>query len=261
MCRANRSGNTMIVSSASEPQISVRAAPRPLTRPALPAVLTGIFAANLAHDELLTPRDRQGLSDAAQEDLPMRVTFGTDVPLETANRLPRNEAVAMHADEARPELLLQLGKRFLEQVLALGRADGDVLELRLEVDDLFDWNEDDPRALGDRQEAPRGRWQLVQLRTGKRLEPRYLLQRGQQSLHPYGLHQVIDRVHLEGRDRMLVISRCENQHRRHRELEQVPGQLDAVHIRHVDVGEHEVSGRAAEQTERLAPARRLADDH
>ena len=37
-------------------------------------------------------------------------------------------------------------------------------------------------------------------------------------------------------------------------------ELDAVHLRHVDVGEHEVGGHRVQQLERLAAVRRLADD-
>ena len=37
-------------------------------------------------------------------------------------------------------------------------------------------------------------------------------------------------------------------------------ELDAVHVRHVDVGQHEIGGRALQQVERLAAVLRLADD-
>ncbi len=40
----------------------------------------------------------------------------------------------------------------------------------------------------------------------------------------------------------------------------MPGQLDAVHVRHVDVGEHEVGRRRMQDVERLAAVLRLADD-
>ena len=87
-----------------------------------------------------------------------------------------------------------------------GGADRDVLELGLEVDDLLDRDQHDARALGHRQEAPRGRRQLVELRRGHRLQPRHLLQRGEQPLHAHRLHQVVDRVDLERLQRVLVVA-------------------------------------------------------
>ena len=87
-----------------------------------------------------------------------------------------------------------------------------------------------------------------------------LSQRRQQALHAHRLDQIVDRMDLERRDRMLVIRGRENQHRRHRQLEQMPRQLDAVHVGHVDVGQHEVGRRRTEQRQRLATAARLADD-
>src|SRR5262249_5377329 len=137
---------------------------------------------------------------------------------------------------------------------------GDVLQLRFEIDDVLDRNQNDPRTLGDRQETPRGCRQLVELRARQWLEPRYLLQRRQQSLHTHWLDQIGDPMDLEGRDRVLMVGSGEDEHGWQRELEQVSGELNAVHVRHVNVGEDEVGWRAAQQSERLAPASRLADD-
>src|SRR5215469_1569154 len=135
----------MIVSSASEPQISVRA-PRPaFVTPPRRAASAGIFAADLANDELLPPRDRQGLVDAAQQDFPVSVAFGAHVSLKSTDCLARNKAVAVHTNKALTELLFQLGERFLEEVLALGGANGDVLQLRLEIDDVLNRDQDDSR--------------------------------------------------------------------------------------------------------------------
>src|SRR5215472_2586549 len=102
MCRAKRSGNTMIVSSASEPQISVRGPAPAFVTPRRRAPLAGIFAADLANNELLAPRDRQGLVDAAQQDFPMSVAFSAHVSLKSAVCLARNKAVAVHTNKALP---------------------------------------------------------------------------------------------------------------------------------------------------------------
>src|SRR6266498_2362399 len=154
MCRAKRSGNTMMVSSASDPQISVRGADR--TKSGI------VLAADLADDELLAPRHRQRFGHVAQEHFPMRIALGAHVSLEAANCIARHEAISMHAHETRAEFLLELGERFLEQIFAVGRPDRDVLELRLEIDDFLDRHEHDARTLGDRQETPRRRRQAFE---------------------------------------------------------------------------------------------------
>src|SRR6202521_387634 len=105
MCRAKRSGNTMMVSSASEPQMSVRGAD--LTESGI------VLTADIADNELLAPRYRQGLGHVAQEHFPVRIALGAHVSLEAADRVARHQAISMHADEARAEFLFELGKRFL----------------------------------------------------------------------------------------------------------------------------------------------------
>ena len=79
-------------------------------------------------------------------------------------------------------------------------------------------------------------------------------------LHADRLHQVVDRVEFERLHRVLVERRGEYHDRRMRELEQVPGQFHAVHVRHVDVGQHQVRRRALQQFQRLAAMLRFADD-
>ena len=59
--------------------------------------------------------------DVAQQHLPVRVAVVADAALEAADRIARDEAVAMDAHEARAELVLELGQRLLEQVFALAR--------------------------------------------------------------------------------------------------------------------------------------------
>ena len=56
-----------------------------------------------------------------QQHFPVRVAVVADAPLEAADRVARDEAVAMHAHEARAELLLEPRQRLLEQELALAR--------------------------------------------------------------------------------------------------------------------------------------------
>src|SRR6185503_6211626 len=169
MCRAKRSGNTMIVSNASEPQISVRmgrirtrglrmgakAAPRKslaqrrvaygecrrtpceaavayvsgrLSGETLRGRAVHGLAADLADDVLLASGHRQRFVDAVQQHFPMRIAIVVRTALEAADEVARDEAVAMHANESRTELLLETRQRFLEQVLALCSTNRDVLE-------------------------------------------------------------------------------------------------------------------------------------
>ena len=73
----------------------------------------------------------------------MRVAVVVRAALEAADEVARDEAVAMHANESRAELLLETRQRFLEQVLALCSTNRDVLEFRFEIDHLVDGNEHD----------------------------------------------------------------------------------------------------------------------
>src|SRR2546425_10729745 len=98
----------------------------------------------------------------------MRIALRAHPPLETTYRFARHETVAMYAHKTRSELLFQPGQRLFQQKLAVAGADGDVFELRLEIDDFLDGDEHHARALGDRKEAPRGRGKPVQLAVGKR---------------------------------------------------------------------------------------------
>src|SRR5262249_15437761 len=113
--------------------------------------------------------ERQRLRDVAQQHLPARLPVRSRPALEAAYVGAGDETVAVDAHEAVAVLLLQLGQGLLEQVFARRGAYGDVLELGLQVDDLVDRHEEHARALGDREEAPRVRRQLLQRALGEGL--------------------------------------------------------------------------------------------
>ena len=119
----------------------------------------------------------------------------------------------MHAHEARSEFLFETGKRFFQKELAVAGANGDVLELGLEIDDFLDGDEDHARAFRDRQKAPRRGGQAIELLIGDRTQSRHFLKRGEKPLHPHRLHQIVDGVDFECCDRVLVIRGREYQHR------------------------------------------------
>jgi hypothetical protein len=78
-------------------------------------------------------------------------------PLETRNGSPAYQRIAMNSHKSLTEFSLQGGERILDQVFPLTRSNGDVLELRLEVDHLLDRNQHQSAALVDREMAPRRR--------------------------------------------------------------------------------------------------------
>src|SRR5690606_37350562 len=89
----------------------------------LPAKASGL-ARQLAHDVLLAPGDRKLLLHAVQQHHPVAVGAVLHA-LEAADRVARDQTVAMDADVALGELLLEAGERFLQQVLARRRAGRD----------------------------------------------------------------------------------------------------------------------------------------
>ena len=74
------------------------------------------------------------------------------------------------------------------------------------------------------------------------------------------LHEVVDRVDLEGLDGMLAIGRDEHDRRRARDLRESLGQLQARRARHVDVEEHHVAAVVLEVLDGFAHVARLGHD-
>ena len=225
MCRAKRSGNTMMVSKASEPQISVRMvdhadravgsgevqrrgsvadrAPRSAgarraaaSSVAAVAVSADDFAADLADDRIAggaTPAASRRRRAAALPSARRRRRSTRRSKPRIASRATRQLRCTRtkRAPNSSSSWVSDSSSRYSR----CGGADRDVLELGLEVDDLVDRHEHDARALGHRQEAPRGRPAAASSSLGgQRLQPRHLLQRGEQALHAHRLHQVVDRV-------------------------------------------------------------------
>src|SRR5207253_2031799 len=101
---------------------------------------------DLADDMLLPTAHRDLLLATAQYGKPL--PFGlAAAALEAADCGARNEAVAMHADEAVRMLLLESRERVLDQVFARGGTHGHILQLGLEVDHVIDGNEMNAPAL------------------------------------------------------------------------------------------------------------------
>ncbi len=88
-----------------------------------------------------------------------------------------------------------------------------------------------------------------------------LAERRGQPLQPDGLQQVVDRVHLEGLERVGVERGGEDDRRRLGHAGDVARRLHPVHLRHADVEQHDVDLLAVEHLEHLATVPRLVDDH
>src|SRR5262247_1207583 len=91
----------------------------------------------------------------------------------------------MHPHEDLAELLLETRERLVQQELALGRADRDVLQLGLEIDHIGDRHQINPAALAHRKIAAwslarRGRGALERL-AAHRTGFASLLERGEEA--------------------------------------------------------------------------------
>src|SRR5499427_2478704 len=97
---------------------------------------------------------RELLIETFQHDRPPDFAFGLDASLESAYQPSGHQAIAVDAHENAAELLLDLGEGFLDEVLAVARAQRDILELRPEVDHLRYRDQRHPAALGRAEVAP-----------------------------------------------------------------------------------------------------------
>ncbi len=94
-----------------------------------------------------------------------------------------------------------------------------------------------------------------------RARPGQLVQGGEQALGTHRLEQVIDGVEVEGLHGIVVVGRAEDHRRRLFQPTEVGGQLDTVHARHADIGQHHIDRVVAQEVERLEAVGRLADHH
>ena len=94
----------------------------------------------------------------------------------------------------------------------------------------------------------------------ERDEPPRALDRDLEPRRIHRLQQVVDRVHLERLDGVLIVRRDEDDVRRRVRLEHPPRDLEAGQPRHLDVEEHDVRLQAVDGRQRLDAVAGLADD-
>ncbi|MNT30628.1 hypothetical protein D3C72_1664330 [compost metagenome] len=162
----------------------------------------------------------------------------------------------MHAQEAVRVALLEIVQRAIEDVAARGGAHREVLVFGLEVEHLGQRHALgaapvlDQHALGRGLGGRLGGAALLQ-------EAFDLLQRLLQPLGAHGLGEVVDRLQLEGRDRVAGVRRHEHHGRRVGPAAQRARHLDAVDAGHVHVEQHEVEVHRGQVGQRLLALRGL----
>src|SRR5688572_1582784 len=150
----------------------------------------------------LPPAHRQALVEAVEHYLPVRLVFAAAGALEAADGGARDQAIAVDAHERVGELALERGQRLLDQVLPRARAQRHVFLLGAQEHDLAHRDERDAVALGHRQVLARRCGGLRQLLAAGR---RGLFEGEGKPLGAHRLEQVIERVLLEGFDRVPLV--------------------------------------------------------
>jgi hypothetical protein len=97
-------------------------------------------------------------------------------------------------------------------------------------------------------------------RLGAPANPLRALDRLGEALLLDGLQDVIDRMHLEGLDRVLVVGRDEYDRRRVLHIGEARYDLEAIEPRHLDIEEHDVGPQLPDRFYGLVPLARFAGD-
>ena len=173
----------------------------------------------------------------------------------------RDQAVAVDAHEAVRELDLQRLQRFLDQVLAARMVHDDVLLLGLQVAHVVD---------GDQSQGPAD--PCAQVRAGAGIgacpglaattgnEGPHPLQRGGQALGAHRLHQVIDRLGIEGGQGVRIVRRAEHHRGAGLAGRHVARGFESIDARHGDVQQDQVGSPFQAGMHRLAPIHGLSHD-
>ena len=173
-----------------------------------------------------------------------------------------DQGVAVDAQEALAELLLQIHQRILDQVFLARRARHDVLRIGDEIHDVGHRHQADVAAhvhadVGARRRLLARLVHFLELLHG---ELARLGERVRQPVLADRLQQIIHGVDLERVERVLVVGGGEDHARRVLHAHQVHGRLEAVHARHADVHQQHVGVELGGHFHRLGAVGGLADD-
>ena len=194
--------------------------------------------------------------DAAQHDLDTGPRRRARWP---AMQCTLHQRVAMHADEACAEFLLERAQRILDQVAAAGVAHGGVFLVGGEVVARRPAASAAPvaRAAPPGACAPRSRRSRAATRAS--CVPARRAARSSAAarrLGPHRLEQVADGLRLEGLDRIGVVGGREDDRRGLGQQCHVPRRLQSVHAGHAHVEQHDVGLQLAGQAQRLVAVAR-----
>ena len=190
--------------------------------------------------------------------MPLAVVIGC--AFEAADRLFRDQAVAVDAHEAPQKFLLEFRQRFFQQEFAFGGAYRHILELGLEEGDIVHGYQVNAPALVDRKMRPRLGFEFAQHIEPQRRDGPRARQSVEQPAEADRLNQEVDRVHLERLERIDVIGGGKNHGWRLVEFLQMLGNLEPVHFRHADVEQHHVGRALRQQFQRPLAVFRLPRD-
>ena len=191
----------------------------------------------------------------------MRLLLPAAGALEAADGGARDEAVAVNAHERPGKLALERDQRFLDQVLFVARAHGDVLLLGPQKHDVAHRHQHDAIALRDRQVLARRARRPHQALAPRRTGSERFLQRRREAHGAHRFQEVIERVQLEGLDGMLVVRSDEHHRGRALECAHVARKLEPIHAGHADVEQQHLGAARRQSLERFDAVGRLARHH
>src|SRR5258706_11479641 len=147
---------------------------------------------------------------AFQDHRPSAFALGFGSALDTADRSPRHQTIAMNPHEHAAEFLFELCQRLLDQVLAAAGAQSNVLELCSQVNHVRDSHEGHAPALGDAEVAARGRIDALEHSAGESRARYGFLQGRKQPYRTNRFGQVVHGIDLKRLDRVAVVRGDEN---------------------------------------------------
>src|ERR1700693_4526064 len=153
---------------------------------------------------------RQPFVEVLQDHRPSDFAFGLGAALDTTYPSPRHQTIAMNPHKHAGEFLLELRNRLLDQVLAGAGPHGDVFELGSEVNHVRDAHEGHASALGNAEEAPRGRIDALEYAARQPCAVCGLLQSGEKPHGANRLGQVVHGVDLKRLDCVPIVRSDEN---------------------------------------------------
>ena len=91
----------------------------------------------------------QALRATAQGNDPLRLTIGIGIALKRFNKVSARQTIAVNTQESAAELLVDSGKRILQQMLFFSGYNGDVFLFRTKKNHVVTWHQEQTATLAD----------------------------------------------------------------------------------------------------------------